>query len=227
LLTTAQAESQWTAVDQYFDGLFVNSDPALDAALAAGRAAGLPPINVSPNQGKLLMLLARLGRAHNILEIGTLAAYSTIWLARALPADGRMITLEADPKHAEIARANLARAGLTKTVELRVGRALDTLPQLVAGGAGPFDLIFIDADKQNYPDYLTWALNLSRRGSLIIADNVVREGAIVDASSADTAVQAVRRFNQMLATEPRVSATALQTVGSKGYDGCAIALVTS
>jgi predicted O-methyltransferase YrrM len=226
-MTTTQGEDQWTAVDQYIDGLFVSSDTVLDAALEATKAAGLPPINVSPNQGKLLMLLARLAQARNILELGTLAAYSTIWLARALPAGGRLITLEADPKHAEVARANLARAGLTGTVELRMGRALDTLPQLVAQGSGPFDLIFIDADKQNYPDYLTWALKLSRRGSLIIADNVVRKGAVADASSPDSNVQAVRRFNQMLAAEPRVSATVLQTVGSKGYDGFAIALVTS
>ncbi|HXR05646.1 MAG TPA: O-methyltransferase [Verrucomicrobiae bacterium] len=219
-------QETWTAVDRYLADLFVPSDPALDAALAASVAAGLPPINVSPNQGKLLQLLARIQGARNILEIGTLGGYSTIWLARALPASGRLITLEFEPKHAEVARANLARAGLAGGVELRVGRALDTLPQLAAEGRGPFDLIFIDADKQSYPDYLAWALKLSRRGSLIIADNVVRKGAVIDADSNDPLVQGVRRFHELLATETRVSATVFQTVGSKGYDGFAIALVT-
>ncbi len=159
--------------------------------------------------------------------IGTLGAYSTIWLGRALPAGGRLITLEFDPKHAEVARANIARAGLAGVVELRLGRALDTLPQLATEGRGPFDLIFIDADKQGYPDYLAWALKLSRRGSLIIADNVVRKGAVADPASADSNVQGVRRYNQLLAAEPRVSATVIQTVGSKGYDGLAIALVVA
>lgn len=217
----------WTAVDRYITDLLVPPDPALDAALQASAAAGLPPINVSPNQGKLLLLLARLQGARTILEIGTLGGYSTIWLARALPVDGRLITLEVDPKHAEVARANIARAGLSEVVELRLGRALDTLPQLAAEGRGPFDLIFIDADKPSNPDYFAWALKLSRRGSLIIVDNAVRNGAVIDAASGDPSVQGVRRFNELLAAEPRVSATAIQTVGSKGYDGFAIALVTA
>jgi predicted O-methyltransferase YrrM len=221
------AQDQWTAVDRYLTDLFVQPDPALEAALQASAAAGLPSINVSPNQGKLLQLLARAQGARAVLEIGTLGGYSTIWLARALPAGGRLITLEADPRHAEVARANLARAGLAGVVELRLGPALETLPRLAAEGSGPFDLIFIDADKPGYPDYLAWALKLSRRGSLILADNVVRGGAVVDPASADPRVQGVRRFNELLAAEPRVSATAIQTVGSKGYDGFAVALVTA
>jgi predicted O-methyltransferase YrrM len=218
---------QWTAVDRYLTDLLVPSDPVLEAALQTSTAAGLPPHNVSPNQGKLLLLLARGLGARTILEIGTLGGYSTIWLARALPAGGRLVTLEADPKHAEVARTNIARAGLTDVVELRLGRALDTLPQLAAEGRGPFDLIFLDADKPSYPDYFAWALQLSRRGSLILADNVVRNGAVIDAASADPHVQGVRRFHELLAAEPRVSATTIQTVGSKGYDGFAIALVTA
>jgi len=216
----------WTAVDRYLNALFVPPDPVLDAALAASAAAGLPPINVTPNQGKLLQILARLAGARNILEIGTLGGYSTIWLARALPADGRLVTLESEPKHAEVARGNLARAGVGGLVELRLGRALDTLPQLAAEGHGPFDLIFIDADKPGYPDYLTWALKLSRRGTLIIADNVVRKGAVIDANSNDSLVRGVRRFHELLAAENRISATVIQTVGSKGHDGFAIGLVT-
>jgi predicted O-methyltransferase YrrM len=219
-------QEQWTAVDRYITDLLVPSDPALDAALQTSAAAGLPPHNVSPNQGKLLLLLAQIQRARTILEIGTLGAYSTIWLARSLPPDGRLVTLEADPKHAEVARANIAHAGLSDVVELRLGRALDTLPQLAAEGRDPFDLIFIDADKPSNPDYFAWALKLSRPGSLIIADNVVRNGAVVDAKSSDPSVQGVRRFNELLAS-PRVSATAIQTVGSKGYDGFAIAIVTA
>jgi predicted O-methyltransferase YrrM len=202
-------------------------DPALSAALQASDAAGLPHINVSPAQGRLLQLLAWVQGAHAILEIGTLGGYSAIWLARALPPGGQMITLEADTKHAKVALSNIARAGLSDVVELRIGRALDTLPQLAAENRGPFDLFFIDADKPGYPDYLAWALRLSRRGSLIIADNVVRQGAVVDAGTSDPGVQGVRRFLDLLAAEPRVSATAIQTVGSKGYDGFAIALVTA
>jgi predicted O-methyltransferase YrrM len=220
-------QEQWTAVDHYINDLFVPPDPALEAALQASVAAGLLPRAVSPSQGKLLHLLARIQGARTILEIGTLGGYSTIWLARALPANGRLITLEYDPKHAKVARSNIARAGLAGVVELRLGRALDTLPQLAAEGCGPFDLIFIDADKKSYPDYFAWALKLSRRGTLIIADNVVRSGAVADASSSDPLVQGVRRFNELLAAERRVSATAIQTVGSKGYDGFAIALVTA
>lgn len=219
-------QEKWSAVDRYITDLLVPSDPALDAALRASAAAGLPPINVAPNQGKLLMLLAQAQGARNILEIGTLGGYSTIWLARALPAGGRLITLEFDPKHAEVARANIARAGLADVVEVRLGRALDTLKQLAAENRGPFDLIFIDADKSGYPDYFPWALKLSRPGSMIIADNVVRNGAVIDADSSDPNVQGMRRFNELLAAEPRVSATVIQTVGSKGYDGFAIALVT-
>jgi predicted O-methyltransferase YrrM len=218
-------EERWTAVDQYLTGLFVAPDPALDAALERSRGAGLPPINVSPNEGKLLHLLARSIRAQRILEIGTLGGYSTIWLARALPPTGRLITLEANPLHADVARENLARANVADTVEIRVGRAIETLPQLESERAGPFDLIFIDADKPSNPDYLAWSLRLARPGTMIIADNVVRSGEVLDATSADASVRGIRRFNEMLAREPRVSATAIQTVGSKGHDGFALAVV--
>ena len=217
----------WNAVDQYLNDQLVSTDPALSAALQDSNAAGLPQINVSPSQGKLLQLLAQVRGARSILEIGTLGGYSTIWLARALPRDGRLISLEAEPKHVEVARANIKRAGLADNVEIRCGRALDTLPQLVAENRGPFDLVFIDADKPGYPDYLEWALKLSRRGSLIIADNVVRDGAVADSASRDPGVRGVRRFIEMLAAEPRVSASVIQTVGSKGYDGFAMALVIS
>jgi predicted O-methyltransferase YrrM len=219
------AAEQWRAVDRYFADLLLPVDPALAAALEASAAAGLPPHHVSPHQGKLLHLIARLQGARSILEIGTLGGYSTIWLARALPAGGRLITLDANSHHAEVARANLARAGLQDIVELRLGRALDTLSQLAAEGRGPFDLIFIDADKPNNPQYFTWALALARRGSVIIVDNVVRNGAVIDAASDDPSVRGVRRLAEMLAAEPRVSATMIQTVGSKGYDGFAIAVV--
>lgn len=219
-------QQQWTAVDGYIADLLVPSDPALDAALQAAAEAGMPQINVAPNQGKLLHVLALAHGARAILEIGTLGGYSAIWLARALPDSGRLITLEASPRHAEVARANIARAGLADRVEVRLGRALDTLPQLAAEGHGPFDLVFIDADKPSTADYFDWALKLTRRGSLIITDNVVRGGAVIDAGSADASVQGVRRFNAALAAEPRVSATIVQTVGSKGYDGLAIAVVT-
>jgi predicted O-methyltransferase YrrM len=220
-------QEKWTTVDRYITDLLVGPDSTLDAALKASAAAGLPRHNVSPNEGKLLLLLAQILGARAILEIGTLGGYSTIWLARALPADGRLITLEANPKHAQVARANIERAGLADVVELRVGRALDTLPQIAAEGRGPFDLVFIDADKENNPEYLVWALTLSRRGTVIIADNVVRNGAVADTSNDDPSIQGVRRFNELLAAEPRVSATAIQTVGSKGYDGFAIVLVTA
>ncbi|KYG05092.1 methyltransferase [Sorangium cellulosum] len=221
------AQEQWSAVDRYITDLLVPPDAALDAALEASAAAGLPPINVAPNQGKLLNLLARIHGARTILEIGTLGGYSTIWLARALPAGGRLITLESEPKHAEVARANLDRAGVADRVELRLGRALDTLPKLAAESRGPFDLIFIDADKPSNPDYFAWALKLSRRGSVIVVDNVVRRGAVVDPESADPNVQGVRRLYELLAAERRVSATAIQTVGAKGHDGLAVALVTA
>jgi predicted O-methyltransferase YrrM len=217
----------WSAVDNYFTDLLVQADPAQDAALEAIQAAGLPPISVSPTQGKLLHLLARLHRARKVLEIGTLGGYSTIWLARALPSDGSVITLEADPKHAEIARANIARAGISHMVDVRLGPAIETLRRLESEGAAPFDLIFIDADKPSTPEYFGWALQLSRPGSLIIVDNIVRNGAIVDPASRDASVQGMRRFMSMLASEPRVSATAIQTVGAKGYDGFALAVVSS
>jgi predicted O-methyltransferase YrrM len=220
-------QEQWTAVDRYITDTLLSPDTALDAALKASADAGLPPISVSPNQGKLLQLLAQVQGARNILEMGTLGGYSTIWLARALPSGGRLITLEFDPKHAEVARANIARAGLAEVVELRVGPALETLPQLAAERRGPFDFIFIDADKGNYPGYFTWALKLSRPGTLIIADNVVRKGAVIDAASDDPNVRGVRRFHELVATERRVNATAIQTVGSKGHDGFALMLVTA
>ncbi|MFI5104069.1 MAG: O-methyltransferase, partial [Terriglobales bacterium] len=219
------SQEKWTAVENYICENLVPYDPILDAALKSSDAAGLPSINVSPNFGKLLNLLAKSINARNILEVGTLGAYSTIWMARALPADGRLITLEFDAKHAEVARANIARAGLAHLIEIRLGRALDTLPKLAADGSGPFDLIFIDADKANYPDYFTWALKLSRPGTLIIADNVVRKGAVADPNTTDANVLGVRRMNELIAAEPRVTATAMQTVGVKGYDGLAFALV--
>jgi predicted O-methyltransferase YrrM len=220
------SQEQRTEVDRYFNGMLVPSDPVLDAALQDAADAGLPQIHVEPNQGKLLAILAQSIGARSILEIGTLAGYSTIWLGRALPPGGTLITLEADPRHAEIARANLARAGLAEVVEVRLGRALDTLPQLADEGRGPFDLVFIDADKVGNADYFAWALKLTRRGSLIIVDNVVRNGAVINADSDDPNVQGVRRLTTALATEPRVAVTVIQTVGSKGYDGLAIALVT-
>lgn len=221
------SQEQWTAVDQYITDRLISPDAVLDQVLRASAEAGLPSINVTPNQGKLLSILARAQGARNILEVGTLGGYSTIWLARALPSDGRLITLESEPKHAEVALKNFSLAGVERAVELRLGRAGDTLPQLAVEGRGPFDFTFIDADKPSTLDYFNWALRLSRRGSLIVVDNVVRKGAVADAESADQAVQGVRRFMDRLACEPRVSATAIQTVGSKGYDGFAVALVTS
>jgi predicted O-methyltransferase YrrM len=218
-------QKQWTAFDNYIAKLFLPRDPALSAALEASAAAGLPSIQVSAAQGKMLHLLARTNGASRILEIGTLGAYSTIWLARALPPGGNLITLEADPKHAEIARANIARAGLADTVELRLGRAQETLPQLLAEKQGPFDLIFIDADKPGYAVYLDWCLKLARPGTLVIADNVVRKGKVAEASGGDADVKGIRAFNKRLAAEKRVSATIIQTVGSKGYDGFAMAVV--
>jgi predicted O-methyltransferase YrrM len=219
-----ETDALWTAVDDYFAANLVPGDEALDAAREASEAAGLPAINVAPNQGKLLMLLARAIGARRILEMGTLGGYSTIWLARGLPPDGRLITLEANPDYAEVARANIARAGLAEMVEVRVGRAQDALPGLAA--EAPFDLIFIDADKPGTPDYFAWALRLGRAGTLILIDNVVRDGAVADAASRDPSVVAMRRVLEMAAAEPRVSATVLQTVGGKGYDGLAVVLVT-
>jgi len=212
---------RWDDVDRYIGDTLVQPDAALSATLEASEAAGLPPISVSPAHGKLLWLLARTLQAKRILEIGTLGGYSAIWLARGLAPGGRLITLEALEKHAALARENLARAGLGDRVEVRVGPALETLPRL----AGPFDLVFIDADKQNNPQYFRWALKLSRPGSLIVVDNVVRDGAVLDERSRDGAVQGVRQLYELMAAEPRVAATAVQTVGVKGYDGFAIALV--
>ncbi len=220
-------QNTWTAVDGYINSHLTLSDPILDAALQASSAAGLPEIAVTPSQGKLLHILARSVGARNILEIGTLGAYSTIWLARALPADGRLITLEFDPRHAAIAQTNLDRAGLSEKVELREGPALETLPELAAEGLASFDLIFIDADKENNVGYFAWALRLSRPGSLILIDNVIRDGEVADANSTDPMVQGVRRLNELLAKESRVCATTIQTVGSKGYDGFTLALVLS
>jgi predicted O-methyltransferase YrrM len=221
------AQDQWTAVDRYLSDLFARNDPVLEAALRDSAAAGLPGIHVSPVQGKMLQVLAQVHRAQNVLEIGTLGGYSTIWLARALPPGGRITTLEADPRHAEVARRNLARAGLEKIADLRVGPALDLLPRIAAELHAPFDLVFIDADKPSYPEYFSWALKLTRRGSLIVADNVVRKGAVADGSTSDPGVLGVRRMNELAAAERRVSATAIQTVGSKGHDGFLIALVVA
>lgn len=216
------SQDLWTAVDQYVVDHLVPTDEALEAALAATAEAGMPDIGVAPTHGKLLHLLARLRGARTILEIGTLAGYSTIWLARALPPDGRLVTLEADPRHAEVAQANLARAGLAGVVEVRVGRALDTLPQLT----GPFDLVFIDADKVNNPQYLSWATRLTRPGSVIVVDNVVRGGSVLDKDRDDPSVQGTRGLYEAIAANPRLTATAVQTVGVKGYDGFLLALVT-
>jgi predicted O-methyltransferase YrrM len=215
----------WTKVDDYINEALLPPDAALANALSKSSEAGLPQIQVSPSQGKLLHVLARTIGARRILEIGTLGGYSTIWLARALPSDSVLITLEASPKHAEVARANIAAAGLAGKVELRLGPALDSLPQLAAEKQGPFDFIFIDADKKSMPEYFDWALKLSRKGSLIFSDNVVRSGGITDATSSDPDIQGVRRFYETLHSEPRVCVSAIQTVGSKGYDGYALALV--
>lgn len=219
------SQDQWTAVDSYFDRLFAPSDEALDAALEATNTAGIPAINVSASQGKLLYILARMRNVRSVLEIGTLGGYSTIWLARALPADGKLISLEIDPAHAAVARANIARANLAVPVEVRVGKAIESLPQLDEEGAGPFDLVFIDADKASTPDYLSWTLRLTKPGSLIIIDNVVRNGAVSDPTSTDPSVIGTRKALEMLAADKRVITTAMQTVGSKGYDGFAMALV--
>jgi predicted O-methyltransferase YrrM len=215
----------WTAVDSYITDSLLPTDPILDETMRINEAAGLPAIAVAPNQGKLLHLLARMQHAKRILEIGTLGGYSTIWLARALPSDGILITLEFDPKHHEVASANIARAGLSSVVQLRLGAALESLPKLEAEGTAPFDLIFIDADKQNMAPYLDWAIRLSRPGTVIIGDNVVREGEVIDPANTDPRVQGVRQFFELLASDPRIDATAIQTVGSKGYDGFALAIV--
>jgi len=213
----------WSDTDAYIAEHLVPADAALAEALAANVAAGLPPIDVSPPQGKFLHILARLIGARRILEIGTLGGYSTIWLARALPEGGQVITLEFSPHHAKTAEANIAKAGLAHAVTIHVGPALENLPKLPPDA--PFDLIFVDADKRSNPDYLAWALKLSHKGSVIVVDNVVRDGLVLDAATTDPDIQGIRRFFDLLATEPRVTATAVQTVGSKGWDGFAIAIV--
>lgn len=219
-------EKHWTKVDEYLVSLLAPSDYSLDAALADSAAAGLPEINVAPNQGKLLELLARSHGSSRILEIGTLGGYSTIWLARSLPDNGELISLELDPRHAEVARKNINRAGFGPMVDIRIGLAVESLRDLVTEGAEPFDFVFIDADKESYPEYFALSLQLSRPGTLIVADNVVRGGAIVDPLSSDDRVKGVRRFLELAASEERIAGTAIQTVGSKGYDGFALLLVT-
>lgn len=215
----------WTAVDQYFVNKLLTPDSAFDAALEVNRKADLPAIDVTPLLGKFLELLVRISGAARILEIGTLGGYSTIWLARALPQKGSIVSLELEPRHAAIARKNLETAGLADRVEIRLGRAADSLQALVTGAAAPFDLIFIDADKASYPEYLDWSLKLAHPGTLIVADNVVREGAVVDPESTDPNVRGVQRFTEKLAAEPRLTATALQTVSSKKHDGLILAVV--
>ena len=219
-------QTLWTAVADYFSEALLPADPALESALQSSQSASLPPHHVAPNQGKFLQLLAQIQGAKRILEIGTLGGYSTIWLARAVPAEGGVITLEANPQYAEVAARNIARAGLAEIVEIRIGKAIDSLNQLVQSRAVPFDLIFIDADKPSNPDYLKASLQLSRPGTIIIGDNVVRGGEVANGAAADPKVQGVRRFCEQIGQEPGLSATAIQTVGSKGYDGFAIARVT-
>lgn len=213
------------SVDKYICDFFVTQDEALLAAERSLKEADMPPISISPNQGKFLHMMALLCRAKRILEVGTLAGYSTIWMARALPADGKLITLEYDPKHASVAQKNITRAGLESKVEIRVGKGLDILPQLESEGAGPFDMIFIDADKPPYTEYFQWALKLSRPGTLIIADNVIRDGKVLDPDSQDEMVKGVQRFNSFLAKSTEVTASIMQMVGVKEYDGMALAIV--
>lgn len=216
------SHEQWTAADSYLCELLISHDEALDETLKHSEEAGLPPISVAPNQGKMLQLLAQMQNAHRVLEVGTLGGYSTIWMARALPHDGKLVTLEFEAKHAEVARTNVARAGFQDLVEVRVGDARETLQQMIGDKTEPFDFIFIDADKINYPVYLTLSLQLSRVGTVIVADNIVRNGEVLDALSDEGEILARRKFLQMVANESRLSATAIQTVGSKGYDGFAI-----
>jgi predicted O-methyltransferase YrrM len=219
------SERGWRAVDAYFNETIVGRDSVLEAVLKANAEAGLPSIDVSPAQGKMLTLLARMGGTRKALEIGTLGGYSTICIARALPRDGRLVSIEYNDSHAKVARANIAHAGLADRVEVRQGAALDILPAIEAAGLGPFDFVFIDADKSNNANYLGWALRLSRPGTTIIVDNVVRDGRIADASSKDPDVTGTRRMFEMMAREPRLQATAIQTVGDKGWDGFALAVV--
>lgn len=219
-------KSTWTKVDEYFGELLAPEDEQLSAALSSNEKAGLPAIGVTRLQGKFLHLLAKIVNARRVLEIGTLGAYSTIWMARALPPDGRIVTLEIDSEHADVARDNLRRAGLLERVEIRVGPALETLPALHQSGAGPFDLVFIDADKQNNAEYLDWSVKLSRPGTVIVVDNVVRDGKVIRANSRDSDIAGTRRMAELMASHPRLTATVLQTVGAKGYDGFALAVVT-
>jgi predicted O-methyltransferase YrrM len=216
------AQERWTQVDDYLAGALIPSDPVLDAAVRAGVDAGMPQIQVSPTQGRFLYLLVRVLGARKILELGTLAGFSTIWMARALPRGGQLITLEVDPNHAEVARSNFRLARLDSMIEVRVGAALESLPGLAAEGAGPFDLVFIDADKENIPDYVAWALRMSHPGTVMIVDNIVRQGAVIDTSSSDAKILGVRRMFELVASDPRLEATAIQTVGVKGYDGFAM-----
>ncbi|PWT70238.1 MAG: methyltransferase [Chloroflexi bacterium] len=217
---------QWSEMDRYLAGLFAPPDPVLEQALQAGAAAGMPAINVSPVQGKLLYLLARAVRAQRILEIGTLAAYSTIWLARGLEPGGRLVSLEINPEHAAVARANLAKAGLAESVEVRLGSALDSLTELAASSeVAPFDLVFVDADKPSTPDYVSWAIQLTRPGGLIVVDNIVRGGQVSDPATTDENARGIQVALELLSRDPRVIGAALQTVGSKGWDGLAIAVV--
>ncbi len=220
------SHERWIAVDDYYSKLLMPPDAMLDAALQKSNEAELPAISVAANQGKMLMLLAQMQKAERILEVGTLGGYSTIWLARALPAGGKLITLEYEQKHADIAAGNIKHAGLAEKVEIRVGSAIDTLPALVKEGCPPFDLIFIDADKPGYTEYFQWCMKLSRKGTVIIADNIVREGEVVNSNSEDEKVQGIRKFNEAVTGEKRFCATAIQTVGSKGYDGFMIGIVT-
>jgi predicted O-methyltransferase YrrM len=213
------AEKVWRAVDTYYGDLFSLSDPVMEHVLAASDAGGLPAIQVSPLQGRLLMMLAQMSGASRILEIGTLGGYSTIWLARAMPPKGRLVTLEFEPRHARVAQANVAHAGYSAQVEMRLGKAADSLATMIAADEAPFDLVFIDADKAGYPAYLEASLQLVRPGSVIIADNMVRDGAVADAKNRDASVRGVRQFNEIVAKDKRLCATAIQTVGEKGYDG--------
>jgi predicted O-methyltransferase YrrM len=218
-------DPRWVEVEEWIGTRLIGHDEALDQALKAATDGGLPSIQVEPTTGKLLQLLARMVGAQRILEIGTLGGYSTIWLARGLPEGGRLITLEANPDYAAVAERNIANAGVADRVDLRVGPALDALPKIAEEGVAPFDMVFIDADKSNQDKYLSWALDLTRLGSVIVGDNVVRDGRVLDSDNEDPNIQGIRRFMDLLAAEPRVDATAIQTVGSKGYDGFAVALV--
>ncbi|GAB3657977.1 O-methyltransferase [Glycomyces tarimensis] len=218
-------QSQWTEVDEFLGTLLIGEDDALTEAVASSDRAGLPPIQVSAPQGKLLYLLAKMQGAKRVLEIGTLGGYSAIWMARALPEGGHLISMEASPRHAEVASGNIARAGLVGTVEIRVGLASESLPKLAAENPEPFDMVFIDADKAGYPAYLDWSLKLTRPGAIIVADNVVRGGAVADELSRDTNVQGVRAYLEAVGADPRLEGTVVQTVGAKGYDGISIARV--